>query len=501
MLKKEHVEKGVSGIYKITNHASSKCYVGQSRDIYARWRDHLNRLRKGKHNNDYLQKSWNAHIESDFSFIVLEMCDISILDDLEEKYIKKYDSANPKYGYNLTTGGKNFDYSVSSKKIKNLWIVLQFTLGDKFIKRHNSVREANKMYGKHPGTGMISSVCSGSKPSAYGYIWKWEKNVLNAHLLVENKEFSLEKYPLNPNGKIILQFTLDNKFIKRYKSSYQASKLYNSKIQPSQIKLVCDGEQKQAMGYVWRYEETFDGASNLVDSDEFSIIEYPLVKYRNSVIQLSKDSKIINKFETCQQAERVVNPKDNGKENNNISRCCRVDLPEVKTAYDFIWIYEKDFIEQEFDKNSSKLKEYVRSIFERSRLSVLKCNRETGEVIKKYDSTIHAEEDGYRSGSINQACCGTAKTYKNFIWIHERDYLKNNGLDLSKYRKDTDKMVAKCDRVAGEIINVYLTMSEPESEGFHQSAISMVCLGNRETHGGYMWKTITEEEYQEFKKI
>ena len=35
-------KKPICGIYKITNQVNSKIYIGQSKDIYRRWKEHKN---------------------------------------------------------------------------------------------------------------------------------------------------------------------------------------------------------------------------------------------------------------------------------------------------------------------------------------------------------------------------------------------------------------------------------------------------------------------------
>ena len=97
------------GIYCIKNTVNDKVYVGQSKNIKARFYIHKSNLIRNNHSNPHLQKAWNREGESSFSFSILEECKESELDDKEKKYIEKYNSY--KNGYNLTTGGKG-DYEI-----------------------------------------------------------------------------------------------------------------------------------------------------------------------------------------------------------------------------------------------------------------------------------------------------------------------------------------------------------------------------------------------------
>ena len=66
-----HLPK-TSGIYKITNTQSNKCYIGSSVNIRKRCREHIIRLKNKSHPNDYLQNSFNKYGELNFIFEVVE---------------------------------------------------------------------------------------------------------------------------------------------------------------------------------------------------------------------------------------------------------------------------------------------------------------------------------------------------------------------------------------------------------------------------------------------
>lgn len=59
------------GIYKITG-PSGRVYVGQSRDIWSRWNDHVKDLEAGEHTNQHLQSAWIAHGPESFQFELIE---------------------------------------------------------------------------------------------------------------------------------------------------------------------------------------------------------------------------------------------------------------------------------------------------------------------------------------------------------------------------------------------------------------------------------------------
>ena len=113
----------MSGIYKITNNANGKIYIGQSLDVKHRIRSHRYLLNKGTHTNNYLLKSYDIHGAECFSYEIIYIIEdqtitkeqiIKILNDKEKYYIQKYHSFE--MGYNLTSGGENKIFSETSIK-------------------------------------------------------------------------------------------------------------------------------------------------------------------------------------------------------------------------------------------------------------------------------------------------------------------------------------------------------------------------------------------------
>jgi len=78
----------ISGIYKITNNATQKCYVGQSVNINKRVREHFRLLKLGKHSNAKLQNAFNKHGAEAFTWDVEVYCeDPKEMDMIENAFI------------------------------------------------------------------------------------------------------------------------------------------------------------------------------------------------------------------------------------------------------------------------------------------------------------------------------------------------------------------------------------------------------------------------------
>ena len=99
-----------SGIYKITNNANGKVYIGQSQNIFMRRRQHFMELSSGRHPNKNMQNDWNKNNKY-FRWDVLEYCSISELNDREKYWIDKY---------NALEKGYNIDWVPYKRKIKKI---------------------------------------------------------------------------------------------------------------------------------------------------------------------------------------------------------------------------------------------------------------------------------------------------------------------------------------------------------------------------------------------
>ena len=93
----------ICGIYGIHNTLTGEWYVGQSTNILNRVSFHFSELRRGIHFCRKMQADYDAHGAEIFSFSILEMCEKSDLDKVEQKWISEKEAME--YGYNQTKGG------------------------------------------------------------------------------------------------------------------------------------------------------------------------------------------------------------------------------------------------------------------------------------------------------------------------------------------------------------------------------------------------------------
>lgn len=99
------------GIYKITNLTNNKIYIGQSLNIELRLEQHKEAIQNSNISWYPIARSESNSI-NDFTFEVLQTCSPIELDELEEYWIKKYNTY--KNGYNRTANGS---FRKSSSKL------------------------------------------------------------------------------------------------------------------------------------------------------------------------------------------------------------------------------------------------------------------------------------------------------------------------------------------------------------------------------------------------
>jgi group I intron endonuclease len=90
------------GIYKITNTVNGRFYIGSAVNLARRWTEHQQKLRRGKHANSHLQRSWLAHGGVVFGIEILEhVAALSNLIGREQFWIDRLQASGPA-GYNLS---------------------------------------------------------------------------------------------------------------------------------------------------------------------------------------------------------------------------------------------------------------------------------------------------------------------------------------------------------------------------------------------------------------
>lgn len=220
-----------SGIYLITctpPGGMPRYYVGQSVNVAKRLKSHQWALKSGSHHNDRMQRSWNKYGPECFSFLPLEPCADSLLNECEQWWLDEMVGRPSVFNLGTTSGsamrGVKFSPGHRAKISEALTGIkrpamsaeLRMTVSARFKgkpktaeeKRKNSesqMGERNHMFGRkgasNPGaksvegvrqsdghvirlgamadgdrlgflSSKISQCCNGIRPHHKGYVWR-----------------------------------------------------------------------------------------------------------------------------------------------------------------------------------------------------------------------------------------------------------------------------------------------------------------------------------------
>ena len=258
------MQENICGIYCIENKTTNKKYIGQSNNIMHRWNQHKNKLLNNCHPNTYLQSSWNKYGESDFTFSVLENCDVAMLDEKENYWIAFYNTLDRTKGFNLKSGGQNggSQYSDESRQRmsesqKELWKnsehkeqKREFYIKAWANEEYKASRsgENHHFYGKHLSEEHRQKISNSSKGKIGRPLSKEHREAL--------RKSNLGQTPHNKNSTPVRCIELNLEF----KDAITAGKELNIK-SPNHVIDVCQGRRKTCGGY--HFEFINNGENNI----------------------------------------------------------------------------------------------------------------------------------------------------------------------------------------------------------------------------------------------
>lgn len=171
-------------LYKITNLLNNKNYIGvTNRNPEKRFAEH-----KKPSSKSFISKAIQSDGIENFSFeVLLTNIEDNRISSLECEYIKKYNSLLPN-GYNADLGGveyhKHSDYikqiisekGMGNKNSKYVADVFMYDKQGNLLNRFQTAREAARYLGNESKNVGINYCLNGKQKTAYGYIWKYDKD-------------------------------------------------------------------------------------------------------------------------------------------------------------------------------------------------------------------------------------------------------------------------------------------------------------------------------------
>jgi group I intron endonuclease len=207
-------------IYTITNKTDNKTYVGQTvQDVELRWKDHLKR----GSNCRYLKSAINKYGVDNFVFKLVCITFDNQLDDMEIKYIEKYNCLVPN-GYNLRRGGNSGRHHAETKQ------KISDTL---------KMRYQNGLVPPRPQLGIPHSEITKKRIS---------ESLKGRRISQESTNKRIISRRINRT----IQFDIEGNRLNSFDSCKEAAEYIGTTI--SSISKCCVGTSKTSKGFVWKYE-------------------------------------------------------------------------------------------------------------------------------------------------------------------------------------------------------------------------------------------------------
>lgn len=116
------------GIYKIANRKNGWSYIGSSKSIENRWKQHISELEDKKHHCYRLQYDWDKYGICEFDFSVLEICDEDVLIQREQYYIDQNYNEGMIYNTKLKLEDSFNKTKRNKEKLDNKYIFIPKTI-------------------------------------------------------------------------------------------------------------------------------------------------------------------------------------------------------------------------------------------------------------------------------------------------------------------------------------------------------------------------------------
>jgi len=240
-----------AGVYLIKNKINKKIYIGSTICFKDRWIKHLS----GK-GNIHLFNSIKKYGLENFEFEILELIDVltdrNLLYEKEQKWMDLYDIKNNKtFNIRFTaipnmTKKRDVSFKEKMKQIRlELSIgskpVNQYSLDGFLIKKWKSSSEVERTINFRARN--ILGACKGEQHTAFGFIWKFENELLDNDTLnrIKNRR---------PKIKGVVQKKLNGEIVNIFISMTEASK--NTGFNYSRIGVACN-KKIQYKGFSWEF--------------------------------------------------------------------------------------------------------------------------------------------------------------------------------------------------------------------------------------------------------
>ena len=216
---------------------------------------------------------------------------------------------------------------------------------------------------------------------------------------------------------------------------------------------------------------------------EEEILKMRMIKHPEPIVQLDLNGNYLNTFVSSGEAGRAIGKKSV----SGIKLCC--EKKKYKKAYNYIWVYEKDYINGKIDWD------YYLSEPLNKQKSILQYDMNMN-FIREWDSIYQTKEAGFSPSQVSTVCNGRNLSHNGYIFIFKDNpdlYYANRE---KRETQNIQNRIAKQKNILQFTMNdifikEYKTYQELVDNGYKLEPIQACCRGYYKSSYGYKWKYST----------
>lgn len=296
-------------VYCYTNKVNGKKYIGITCMSLA--------ARSGRNGKKYLECPYFGYAIQKYGWdsfspeVLVRNLSESEVGNYEDYYIRLFNTRNPKYGYNIRSGGfdkgefseegrKRFIESHSGKNSVRARRTSVYDLSGKLVKTFNTATEASEFL----GVTDVTETCKTRRGTVANHIVRYESDYPGVSQLPDDEIY--EKYDYRLLYKSVNQYDLEGHFLKTFASAKDAA----AEVSPSgkgksNICSALKNNQRTAYGFMWKYAEGED-CSDISPLDPYAPKSGKELPQSVRVRQLSTDGTVIAEFDSIEEAHRIT---------------------------------------------------------------------------------------------------------------------------------------------------------------------------------------------------